>query len=215
MATASDHSHETYDKATLTTLWVFTGVALGIIITRLIWRYRRGEHFYGGDIWMAISIAPLLMRLICTYFAIVFLTAHFDHHKYIEADMSEAEVRRRIIGSVTILPARVCYAGFLWCMKASILNWFEKVTGNERPYDLLIRVAYGILILSFIGVVMVTFLECHPVKLYWQVWPDPGDCVAAKTQLVTMGVLNMYYSPYQPYSSTLANILISALLISI
>ncbi|KAF8536964.1 hypothetical protein BDD12DRAFT_795624 [Trichophaea hybrida] len=162
MAAASDHPHETYDKAILATLWIFTSIALGIIITRLTWRYRRGEKFYGGDIWMAVSIVPLLMRLVCTFFAIVFLTAHFDHDKYSEAYMSEAEIRRRTIGSVMILPARVCYAGFLWCMKAAILNWFEKVTGNERPYDLLIRV-----------------------------WPDPGDCVAAKTQLLTMGMLNI------------------------
>lgn len=183
---------EHFDSVTASTTWAFTLISLALILVRLTWRYRRGQKFSKDDFWMVVSIAPLLLRLASSYIAVVFLTAHFNRAAISEDQMSAAEVRRRTIGSIAVLPGRVCYAGFLWCMKASILGWFEKVTAMEKPYAMLIRIAYVSLVISFVGVVLSTFLECQPLHLYWQVWPDPGECVAAKAQLVTMGLLNMY-----------------------
>jgi len=34
------------------------------------------------------------------------------------------------------------------------------------------------------------------VERYWQIWPDPGPCVKANAQLVTMGAFNMYTSQF-------------------
>lgn len=187
------------DRLMASVLCACTLIPLVLILVRLAWRYRRGQRFGKDDIWMAVSIAPLLMRLAFSYIATAFMTAYFDHAALREDHMSAGEVRRRTIGAITVLPSRVCYAGFLWCMKASILGWFEKVTGMEKPYVTLIRVAYVSLIVSFVGVVLSTFLECRPVYLYWQIWPDPGKCVAAEIQLVTMGLLNMYIARPPPW----------------
>jgi hypothetical protein len=188
---------EEYDHAALATLWVFTLITLALIITRLIWRYRRripGESFFAApeDLWMALSALPLLLRLVFIHISLLYLTAHFDRSKYPESSMSPTEIRHRTIGSKVTLPGRICYAGFLWMMKVVILLWFEKVTGNIWPYNAAIRSMYVLLGLTFVGVIMVTFLECRPVHLYWQVFPDPGNCVQAKMQLLVMGAMNMF-----------------------
>ena len=186
------------DRLTVSVLWAFTLASLALILVRLAWRYRRGQKFGKDDFWMAVSIAPLLMRLPISHITATFMTAYFNHAALREDRMSADEVHRRTIGAITVLPSRICYAGFLWCMKASILGWFEKVTGMEKPYATLIRIAYVSLIISFVGVVLSTFLECRPVYLYWQIWPDPGKCVVASIQLVTMGLLNMYMARPPP-----------------
>jgi hypothetical protein len=40
---------------------------------------------------------------------------------------------------------------------------------------------------SYIVVQVVTFTECRPLHLYWQVNPDPGKCSQAQVQLITLG----------------------------
>lgn len=192
-------SPEVRDLTTLVTLWGFTFIALLVIITRLAWRYRRGEPFFTEDLWMAFAIIPLLTRLACTYSTLVNFSVHFIREMYTLESMHPDEMQRRIFGSKMILPGRICYAGFLWCMKVCILIWLEKVTGKVQPYGRAIKAAYVLVGVSFIGVVVSSLLECRPFRLYWQVWPDPGNCVIAQVQLVTMGVLNMYHSP-RPYS---------------
>lgn len=47
-------------------------------------------------------------------------------------------------------------------------------------------VVFGI---SFIIVQVVTFTECRPLSLYWQVLPNPGNCSQAQVQLITLGTL--------------------------
>jgi hypothetical protein len=185
---------ENYDRTTLATLWAFTCVALALILTRLVWRYRRREKFALEDIWMASSIAPLLLRLAFIHISLVSLTAYFDRKTYKQEYMAADEIQDRELGSKMILPGRVCYAGFLWMMKVVILLWFEKVTGKVWPYGIAIKGAYFFVAATFVGVVLATFLECQPVKLYWQVFPDPGKCIQAKAQLLTMGTMNMCVS---------------------
>jgi hypothetical protein len=40
---------------------------------------------------------------------------------------------------------------------------------------------------SYVVVQVVTFTECRPLKLYWQVIPNPGKCSQAQVQLITLG----------------------------
>lgn len=162
-----------------------------LIITRLSWRYRRGQKFFADDYWMAFSIVPLFLRVAFIHLALVNFTTYIRDPNYRKMGMGEEEIRKRILGSRMILPGRVFYAGFLWCMKICILIWFGRVTAGEKCYGTAIRFTYAFVAMSFVAVVLSTFLECRPVQLYWQVYPDPGQCVKAQYQLITMGVVNM------------------------
>ncbi|KAI5816211.1 hypothetical protein BZA77DRAFT_247311 [Pyronema omphalodes] len=156
--------HELYDKAAVSLLWISCLLSLILILTRLIWRYRRGETYSKDDKWMAIAIIPLILRLITSQIINTFLTSNFDHNKYSHSSMTEEEIHRRIVGSIMVLPSRIMYAGVLWAMKASILYC--------------------------------TFVDCRPIHLYWQIWPDPGRCVRAKIQLIVMAALNIVTDLY-------------------
>ncbi|KAA8912987.1 hypothetical protein FN846DRAFT_903128 [Sphaerosporella brunnea] len=189
--TQEGQQREALDHAALITLWACTFVALALILTRIIWRFRRREDFPAEDIWMVSSILPLLLRLAFIHISLYLLTTYFDRKKYLEQFMTGDEIWDRALGSRMILPGRLCYAAFLWTMKVVILLWFEKVTGNVWPYGLIIKGSYVFVGVTFVGVVLATLLECRPINLYWQVFPDPGNCVMARGQLLTMGAMNI------------------------
>jgi hypothetical protein len=49
-----------------------------------------------------------------------------------------------------------------------------------------------ILVVTFVAVVISTFVECQPFHHYWQVMPDPGgQCRQGFAQLITMGACNI------------------------
>ncbi|KAI5803683.1 hypothetical protein EDC01DRAFT_465251 [Geopyxis carbonaria] len=178
--------------ATVTTLWLFTFLTLALLLYRLYWRRRvRAAPFARDDVWMGVAAVPLLLRLAFIHMSAVLLTANFNREKYPQSSMAPDEVARRTLGAQMILPGRVSYAAFLWCMKLCILHWFETVTGRTGHYGRAIDAAYYAVWLTFVGVVVSTFVECRPIAVYWQIFPDPGVCVKATVQLVTMGALNI------------------------
>ena len=62
---------------------------------------------------------------------------------------------------------------------------------RARWTTFLIRMCWGAIPLSYVAVVLTTFLECHPFKLYWQVEPPSGNCIRAYIQLLTQGISNI------------------------
>lgn len=58
--------------------------------------------------------------------------------------------------------------------------------------DLLMKLSWVTLAVTFIIVEIATFIDCQPLHLYWQVVPDPGTCYKAIKQLVIFGALNIF-----------------------
>ncbi|CUS08466.1 unnamed protein product [Tuber aestivum] len=149
------------DTTTLVVTYVCTVLALILIFVRLGLRCHRGEGMYLDDVWMGISLVPLLVRLGVIHVVLAYGTNNFSRKKYPIEDMSEVEIMRRTTGSKMILAGRIFYAGFVWCMKVCMLGFYKRLTA-----------------LSAIPSVR-------------QMTPDPGHCVQAIAQLLTMGIFNI------------------------
>lgn len=93
---------------TLTTLvvtYVCTLLSLVFILIRFICRRMRGERFmlFHDDVWMGVSLVPLLLRLGVSHIVIVNGTST-------TAQASSGDVEeRRILGSKLVLVSRVLY----------------------------------------------------------------------------------------------------------
>lgn len=95
----------------LVTCYITTIIATALVFVRLIWRYRRGERMYADDIWMGISLGPLLIRLGMIHLVLVYGTNNIDYDMVNVSEMDPARIRQRVIGSKLILASRVAYAG--------------------------------------------------------------------------------------------------------
>jgi hypothetical protein len=56
------------------------------------------------------------------------------------------------------------------------------------PWERITMMAFlAVFAVSYVVVQVVTFTECRPLHLYWQVVPNPGNCSQAQVQLITLG----------------------------
>ncbi|RPA89582.1 hypothetical protein L873DRAFT_1721185 [Choiromyces venosus 120613-1] len=155
------------DVRTFAATYVCTILALILIFVRLGLRHHRREVIHVDDVWMGVSLIPLIIRWGVIHVVLVYGTNNFDRKHYPIEDMSDAEIRWRIAGSKMIIATRIFYAGFIWCMKVCILGFYERLTARSKPTNIILSGCIG------------------------QMTPDPGHCVQAVAQLVTMGSLNI------------------------
>ncbi|KAL4976468.1 hypothetical protein BDW66DRAFT_159654 [Aspergillus desertorum] len=106
-------------------------------------------------------------------------------------NMTETEIYHRTVESKLTLANRAIYTTYLWIQKSNVLLLCERVlTGLPEP-EMIVKVYWLVLLGSLVAVMGTTFGECWPAHLYWQVMPNPGDCVKANIQLVTLVALNI------------------------
>lgn len=103
------------DTSTLVVTYVCTILALILIFVRLGLRCHRREGMYLDDVWMGISLVPLIVRLGVIHVVLAYGTNNFSRKGHPIEDMSEAEITRRTTGSKMILAGRIFYAG-LWVL---------------------------------------------------------------------------------------------------
>lgn len=158
-------------------------ICLVCIVTRTTYRivYRCKIHvschrrWHVDDIWMGISFFPLLGRALC----VAWSDTAARHPSTYETSMK------------LLLPARIFYALFLWCMKMCLLELYLRICKNlpmYRKIGLWIRAS---LYMTFIIIVLLTLLECRPIKLMWNGEPAGDQCRRARLNLISMAVANI------------------------
>ncbi|CAI7616250.1 unnamed protein product [Penicillium glandicola] len=176
---------------TLIILWVFTWVAVGLIVLRLLLRKLKGHQFILGDYFAMAAIFCALVRLPLIHVVLIWGTNNMSptlRHTY---HFTPEEVRHREIASKFVLANRVFYNSYLWLQKSVLLDTYRRLLTMLR-WEKVTMISYiGIFAATYVTVQTVTFTECDPFNHYWVVLPDPGVCSQAQLQLIVLGVLNV------------------------
>lgn len=62
----------------------------------------------------------------------------------------------------------------LWLQKLVLLDLYRRLI-RDLPFEkMLIRSYLLVFFASYVAAQVTTFSECSPVRLYWQIFPDPG-----------------------------------------
>jgi hypothetical protein len=60
------------------------------------------------------------------------------------------------------------------------------------PWEKTILWTFSVVFLgTYVACQVTTFAECRPVRLYWQLLPNPGPCAEAQLQLLVVGITNI------------------------
>ncbi|BCS17822.1 uncharacterized protein APUU_10650S [Aspergillus puulaauensis] len=173
---------------TLTLVGLFGGLSILLMALRLFMRKYRNQDFILSDYLTMLCIVFILARSALT--TVVLLWGNNNMARP-ALDLSELEIYRRTVGSQMTLANRAIYNTYLWIQKGVVLLLCGRVlTGLPEP-EMIVKIYWFVLLGSLVAVQGTTFGECRPARLYWQVVPDPGDCVKANTQLVTLVALNI------------------------
>jgi len=85
---------------------------------------------------------------------------------------------------------------------------YQRILCGLHQTSVVVKIYWGILAASYVVIQVVTFTDCRPIYLYWQVLPDPGklillytgsktnlrpgNCSKALGQLFILGGLNIF-----------------------
>lgn len=171
--------------------WICAGLALVILIVRVAAaRLRRGSFDISTPI-CAASILIIGVRIAVNQYVLSYGTSndaldgkgqYFDSH----------ELDKIRIGSILSLIARLLITTVYWLQTALLLLFYCRIFEvRARWTTVLIWTCWAALPTTYIAVVLATFLECQPFRLYWQMDPNPGNCIKAYIQLLTQGIANI------------------------
>ncbi|KPM39234.1 hypothetical protein AK830_g7359 [Neonectria ditissima] len=150
------------------------------------------------DLYMALALLPLAARTACISVSFVLN----DSHTYEPATAADAAAqgisvaqldRHRMLSHKLLMPARVCYALFLWCLKLALLAFYSRFIYVFRWGKPVATALWAFIALSFVAVLITTLAECRPLSLMWELsTADHRDeCHRALGNLILMAVCNI------------------------
>lgn len=173
--------------------YICSSIALAIIILRIVLVRRLRLKLNAAD-WLAIISALFIICRLCVTAYLLKYGTTFDAARegLTSADLSSRRMQELKAGAVLSLVNRTIATAFFWLQICIVLLWYASLIQFIKWVDILIKICWTCLPLTYGIVILVTFLECQPLSLYWQIEPDPGQCVEAYRQLFSQCCLNIF-----------------------
>lgn len=177
----SNRTHAISPETASIANWACSALALTILLLRLAaCRYQQGRFDLTAYIVFS-SIAVLAARTTCNALILHWgtVTTPEDH--------GMAEMLRT--GSIMVLVARVLITSFYWLQCILLLLFYRDMMYAIAWACKVIRACWAVIGVTFIAVILATFLECRPIRLYW----TDGDhqCTRAYVQLLLQCTSNI------------------------
>ncbi|KAH7302939.1 hypothetical protein B0I35DRAFT_321850, partial [Stachybotrys elegans] len=144
-------------------LWVCNSLALVLFISRLSLRKLRRQDFTKGDYWTMTVAVWVIVRMAISYPILKHGTS---------------------LGMLD-LAGWLCHGthnskiGFpvprLWSLKMVVLDLIMLLFRRHWYEDWILRSFYVIFLVTYLLSFVSIFVECQPFKLYWQIYPNPGE----------------------------------------
>ncbi|KAI1359390.1 hypothetical protein F5Y08DRAFT_80690 [Xylaria arbuscula] len=169
--------------------YALTGLTLFILTARIALTLLRRERVDASFVLVFFSILVVLGRIIANVYYLRYGNAAdaVKHADYFD----ETNLEDIKMGSILVLLARVLITAIIWLQICILLIFYSRITRGVNWVAKVVKVTWALVGATFIAIILVTFLECRPISLYWQVSPDPGQCVHAYGQLIIQTVSNI------------------------
>ncbi|KAK8079033.1 hypothetical protein PG994_002840 [Apiospora phragmitis] len=169
--------------------YVSSALSLVMLFTRLVLENWRKRKFNLNFYLASASIAAVVGRLVATYYYLQFGAVSGAPGGGSGQETDHATYRA---GQILVLVARVLFSLILWLQICLILSFYARLVHGVTVMTWALRAISCVVVVSFIAVVLVTFLECRPFRLYWKRHPEPDPCRRAYAQLLMQTSCNIF-----------------------
>ncbi|KAK8029922.1 hypothetical protein PG993_011213 [Apiospora rasikravindrae] len=178
-----------YDSQTAKTLdYVSATLSLVFLLTRLTLEFCRKRKFDLNFFLTSASIVAIVGRLVTTYYYLQFGAGNDILGSGSSQEVGDATYKA---GQILVLVARVFFSLILWLQICLILSFYARLVHDVTVMTWVLRAIWCAVVVTFVAVVLATFLECRPFRLYWQRHPEPASCRKAYIQLVMQTSCNL------------------------
>ncbi|EWG48803.1 hypothetical protein FVEG_08466 [Fusarium verticillioides 7600] len=183
-----------------------TAICVALIVARCLYRLIFRCHIHRtchrrwriDDFYMTIAVLPLIGRAVCILLS---FTLNPDH-TYDPATEAEAQTWGESVQSIDgdrelshklLIPARIFYAMFLWCLKLGLLAFYSRFIDVFRWGKPVTDALWWFIIATFIAVIITILAECRPLSLMWALNYDDTKvaCNRAVGNLILMAICNI------------------------
>ncbi|KAI1744776.1 hypothetical protein F4680DRAFT_235126 [Xylaria scruposa] len=166
-----------------------TALSLLILLTRIVlWVWRR-ERIDTSFILVVTSVLVVIARIVANALYLKYGNAAdvIKHAGYFD----EGNLRDVKLGSILVLVARALITTIIWLQVSILLLFYTRITYGVGWVAWVVKITWAAVAVTYVGNILITFLECRPISLYWQINPDPGYCVQANGQLLSQTISNI------------------------
>ncbi|KAI0427535.1 hypothetical protein F5Y09DRAFT_344568 [Xylaria sp. FL1042] len=166
-----------------------TALSLFILVARIVLSLWRRERIDTSFALVVTSVVFVLARIIANVYYLRYGNAAdaIKHAGYFE----ESNLDDVKTGSILVLVARALITIIIWLQICILLIFYSRITRGVNWVATIVKITWATVAATFLAIMLVTFLECRPISLYWQITPDPGQCVQAYGQLFTQSISNV------------------------
>jgi len=105
-------------------------------------------------------------------------------------DVNSREYYNRVWGSKIQVIGWSFYAAILWGLKICVTALYGRLTTGISHLEFRVRLGYGILVATYLGVALTILCSCQPFNHFWQISPDPGRlCQATNSPAYVLTVV--------------------------
>ncbi|CAG7566076.1 unnamed protein product [Fusarium equiseti] len=173
-----------------------TSICALLIVARCIYRFTIRCNIHStchrrwriDDFYMTVAILPLIGRALCILYSFLLNPSHTYDPSTSDTVNAERELSHKLL-----IPARVFYALFLWCLKLGLLAFYSRFIDVFRWGKIVTDALWWFIIATFIAVFITILAECRPISLMWALNYDDNKvaCNRAVGNLILMAVCNI------------------------
>ncbi|KAF7187472.1 hypothetical protein HII31_11212 [Pseudocercospora fuligena] len=165
--------------------WICASLALTILFLRLATHWYQNRCFDKSAYVVIASIVILVSRTICNA-----LILEFGSINSPSLDREAMLWSRARTGSKLTLVARVFVTTYYWLQSALLLMFYHKMLNHISWTYRAIKLGCFTIGLTYIAVILATFLECRPITLYWTPQTPEPQCLRAFVQILLQCIAN-------------------------
>ncbi|KAF2221192.1 hypothetical protein BDZ85DRAFT_302523, partial [Elsinoe ampelina] len=171
--------------------WALTGIAALLIFIRWAVRIRTvGFRGFQGDDYVSIGTLCFTIMDAATVTVAFKKGQNVDLSPAMIEKLTEADIARITWGSKVELAAWYSYITLIWCLKFTLLFFYQRLTLGSFNAKL-VRYLFWIIGITYIALFLVVTVGCRPFKANWQVSPmAPWQCSFRPQNLIATAVLN-------------------------
>ncbi|KAJ5646086.1 hypothetical protein N7490_002458 [Penicillium lividum] len=161
--------------------WVLLSLALVTIFIRIYvrWTHVGPANFQLDDYLMPLAEIVFVLETVAAYLVSAKFQGLTNSYMMSEQrktlDPTSKEWSNRVAGSKIQILGWSLYVAILWLVKFSLAVLYSRLTTGLQNLPTRVRLAYGILAVTYMATQLSLLLSCQPLHAFWQIYPNPGS----------------------------------------
>ncbi|CAO2657800.1 Nn.00g070600.m01.CDS01 [Neocucurbitaria sp. VM-36] len=176
-----------------TSLWICNGIAFALFIAKLALRKIKGQRFNAGDYWTMSASAFLIARVVVSHYILLHgtTTVLSDKERADLPSLGTEKTNWLELNSKLNLVSRAVLNSTLWSLKMVVLDLCRRMIHKIPREFTILYTFWVVLACTYVAATIAIFVECRPFNRYWQLSPNPGECVKGNVWLLTYEIGNI------------------------